>query len=229
MAGAYIATTPFPNTTTLYGWAINGGSDVTPIPNVFGGIDLTRTGALSSATDHLGASTFCDFDGTNDWLSSSNAAFNFTASFSFGGWFYIDNFSDSRVLVARLSSGSNGWWSYYDTGPVVAFETFSGGVSTSLHTSPTLSVSAATWFHVVFTRTANTNTKIYINGSLISTDSDTSENITAGGNLEIGSNTGGSNKLNGRAQDVFIHKDTVLADDDVNRIYKWGAGVYHVI
>jgi hypothetical protein len=226
MAGRYLTTAPFPNTTTLYGWNINGGSDVSPIPNAFGSIDLTRTGALTSGTDHTGASTFCTFDGTNDWLSSSDAAFNFTGTFSIGGWFNSTDWTpaSAQYMISRASAAVNGWDCFLNTDGTMVFRSLSGAAATSSITIPNPSFTNGTWHHIVFVRNAGQGTAAYVDGTLSTTNSDATDTITAGGNLEIGSSAGGTLKWNGMIQDVFVHNGTLFTPQDVKNIYRHGVG-----
>lgn len=229
MAGQYIATTPFPNTTTLYGWAINAGSDGATITNAFGSKDLTRTGALTARTDHLIASTFCDFDGTNDNLVSTDAAFNFTGSFSIGGWFCSDSWAavGGYYFISRAEFGGLNGWILYQAGggsKQIGFNTYSAGVNTSALLGSAHTFVDSTWHHIAVVRTSGSKAELYLDGILNTTNSDATDTITAGGNLEVGSVDGGTTRFDGGIQDVFVHNGTALSADDIRNIYRWGVG-----
>lgn len=229
-ATAHIDTGAFPNTTTLYGWLLNGGSDTATITNAFGGKDLTRTGALTSGTNHLGESVFCTFDGTNDWLSSTDAVFNFTGTFSIGGWFMATDWTPgaSVEFISRLS-GASGWDLFLTAGTgVITFRRGTG--SSQLDVTPSPALTDGTWHHIVIVSVNATSQTLYIDGSSAGTASDTTDAIVAAGNLEVGSAAGGLLKWNGGIQDFFVHNGTALTASDVARIYNYGQRTFiHLI
>lgn len=222
MAGAYLTTAPFPNTTTLYGWNVNAGSDSATISNFVGGKDLTRTGALTSGTDHLGASTFCVFDGTNDYLSSTDAAFNFTGSFSYGGWFLATDWTPAGALylMGRIS-GASGWDLYLDGNINTRLL---GGSSASIAYTPSPALTDGTWHHIAVTVNSSGNMTLYVDGTSRASTAFTA--YIQSGNLEVGASNGGTFRWNGRIQDAFVHNGTVLSAVDVTRIYNQAIGGY---
>jgi len=225
MAQVHINAKHFPNSTTLYIWHFKGASDVTPIPGIVGGIDLTRTGALTQQDNHLSAaeSVFCELDGTNDYFSSTNAAFNFTGSFSVGAWFYRADWSSAPGATMDLFSrftGNSGWlMDIKDATHQFEFLTFDGAATSSSLVSTNITGLSAGWHHLVIAREVSVATKFYIDGVIDTTDSDTSNAIAESGDMFIGARNGATNKLTGRIQDAFIHNGTVLDATQVAKVY----------
>jgi len=149
----------FPNTTNLFIWHLKETSDGATIPAEQGGIVLDRTGALTQADNHLDTpeSVFCSFDGINDFLTSTNSAFNFTNSFSTGGWFFHVNWGDLSTprMIANQQGGSGVGWrlgkSESNT-EILIVDTANGGASRVFAHG----LSGATWNHFVWTFNAST-------------------------------------------------------------------------
>jgi hypothetical protein len=217
---SYLASSDFPNTTTLYGWHVNATSDSATISNWIGAKDLTRTGALTQQADHLGNSVYCEFDGTNDYLSSSDAAFNTTGTFSLGLWAYSASWSSitSQMLIARVnSSWTNGWYVAIDTN---GFHIWTNPASTNY--GGHVKALPAGWHHFAISRTNGGNTNFYINGKWSGTVATTS--FTAGGNLEIATAAAGAGaKFNGRISEVVFHSGTAWTEGEARKIYARGA------
>lgn len=215
----YLVSGDFPNTTTLYGWHINAGSDAATISNWIGGQDLTRTGALTQQPDHLGNNVYCEFDGTNDYLSSTDAVFNFTGSFSLEIWAYKTDWStwaSSQTLISR-HNGTNGWIFYVNS----ATKSLNFQVGADSPPNVDISKLSAGFHNFIVTRTAAGNTQIYVDRKWVATW--VSAAITAAGNLEIGSYNGGTLKWNGRLSEVIIHNATAWTENEESKVYSRGA------
>ncbi len=232
-----LTTADFPNSTTLYGWnmdattadaadAVYGaGGGGTKI----GAKDLTvKDAALASGADVLGNAKYCSFGGTA-YLLSTDAAFAFTDDFSIGGWFYSTDWSPaiSNRLISRRS-GNNGWTFYLETDGTLQFTTFGGSGSTSIAEVDVNYLSTSAWHHFVAVRTSGSNCKLYVDGALVGINSDASDTIVAGGNLEFGSEDGGGLKFTGRLDEAFVHSGTVLTADQVKQIYARSAKKFAV-
>lgn len=221
--GRHIVSSDFPNTTTLYIWHFKETSDGGTIPNEFGGKDLTRVGNLTQVNNHLGENVYCEFDGTNDYASSTDAVFNFTGDFSVGGWFYAPSWILSKGMITRLQSGAINGWEFVTLPSAGGQINFSGFSTVRTFNHQYISTPSAGWHHVAATRDSGTESKIYLGGQLVSTDPDTSDTITAAGTFCVGaSESGGSKRWTGRGQDVFVHNGTILTQPQIESLYDIG-------
>lgn len=224
----YLTSTDFPNTTTLYGWRAPS-SDSASWTAIYGGIDLTRNGALGSQADHLANTVACDFDGSNDYLSSTNAAFNFTGTFSISCWVYRSdwsiNFSASSEILISRAAGVNGWYLMgYDSSTAIWFYNRTDNTCTPLNSS----VLSPGWHNFIIVRNSGAYTSIFVDGLLLAKNA-TATSITADGTLEIGSFRGGSSKFTGRITDVWVHNGTAWTSEQVKKIYARGSRQFATI
>ena len=208
------------NTTTLYGW--QAPSSNTNWTAAFGSKDLTLAGTLTAANDHLGNSKFDSFNGTTTYLSSTDAAFNFTGTFSFGVWVYRAdwNAAVNNMILSRHNGSTQGWYLYYTSGVLkIAVN------SDVLQTSVNVSTLAAGWHYIVGVRTdtgSNTGTtSLYIDGLLLGKSSVCTD-ITAAGNFEVGSFATIS-KFAGYIQDIVVHNATAWTPEQVKQLYARGS------
>lgn len=227
MARSYLTSTQFPNTTTLYGWNINGNGSYDD-GDFIGSKALTETGALSAAVNLQGDSRFCDFDGANDYLSSTDAVFNFIGDFSVGCWVYMADWSitNTDYIIDRVDLGvPDGWLlRFSNTNPDLVWTVYSGGLTSSFTWDHSSLIPG--WHHLNISRESGVETLLYVDGDLKVTHVDASDVITAGGTLVIGANSVGGGKITGRIVDVYVHKDTVLSGPEVSIIYLWGAPLF---
>jgi hypothetical protein len=220
-----LTTADFPNSTTLYIYNCDNASsgDLTDV----GGNSktLTLTGTTTAANDVLGVSRYNVLDGSNDYFSSTDAAFNFTDDFSCGGWVYMADWSTvaESVFISRSNNASftNGWGIYFG-----ANETINIYNNAAVATACSTAHFSAGWHHIVLTYGGTGNlATIYVDGVVQARGA--TGTITAGGNLEVGSNAT-TYKLNGRIDEVFIHNATVLTADQVKKIYARSAKKFAV-
>jgi hypothetical protein len=220
-----LTTADFPNSTTLYIYNCDNASsgDLTDV----GGNSktLTLTGTTTAANDVLGVSRYNVLDGSNDYFSSTDAAFNFTDDFSCGGWVYMADWSTvaESVFISRSNNASftNGWGIYFGTNETINIYN-NAAVATACSTAHF----SAGWHHIVLTYGGTGNlATIYVDGVVQARGA--TGTITAGGNLEVGSNAT-TYKLNGRIDEVFIHNATVLTADQVKKIYARSAKKFAV-
>jgi hypothetical protein len=134
-------------------------------------VDTTTLNSAYS-TSLIGGSGY--FDGTTDYLSiASNAAFTFTGDFTWEGWFYMTA-NPSQSYSARLidyNGGSN----------LLVFSTSDGtdylgfAVAGTTYTTTT-ALRRNQWAHVAVSRsgTGSNNLKLFLNGTAISTQTNTS-------------------------------------------------------
>ena len=119
------------------------------------------------------------FNGTNAFVSLPNNAFtSFTGDFSISAWVYmVDNGSLQTIFSCKAYDGTNAWginlfvfgYSRFDitNGTATAVTLESGGNMLSYNT----------WHNVVVTRKASTRTRIYHNGTLVASNTSTTNPI----------------------------------------------------
>ena len=100
-----LTSSSFPDTTNLYGWHMNETSFSNGNPWI-GSQNFTQVGSITSAPNHLGQSVACDFDGTNDYLSNTDASFDDTGSFTFGAWIKLSSSPNSTMCIVSKDSGT---------------------------------------------------------------------------------------------------------------------------
>jgi hypothetical protein len=208
----YLASTDFPNITTLYHWRAGASGFTT----VYGSKDLTEGGTLSAANDHLANSVDCDT--TAGYGYSSDAVFDMTGDFSLGCWVYLANWADNTLRYFMTKRSANGWIFYKTDVNTINFFRYGGATDVSFNCS---SLSSG-FHHLAFTRDSGTSSSLYIDGSLVSRTTSAST-ITDDGDLEIGSVGGGSGLLAGRITEITVHNGTIWSSEEVKKIYARGS------
>lgn len=221
----------FPLSSTIYGWHINGLSDFDDGDWTTSGATkaLTENGAISSiilgqsVLDRLGLDTFCYFDGTNDYLSSTDIVFDsMTGSFSLCGWFRADDWTPATemILISKTNT-TNGWslalrtdgslYAYNHTGTATEADTISNSGLTS------------GWHHIAYVRDDGTSSAIYIDGKVMSYTNSHAD-ITDAGDLEIGSYNSGTSKFQGAIQNIVVDTSVAWSANEVRKIYSAQCG-----
>ena len=207
-----------PNTTTVYGYNLNGESDYDD-GDFVGTQALTENGAITAGNDALGNSRYCAFDGTAH-LSSANAAFNFTGDFTIGLWVYRASWAaigSDEAIISR-TDGTDGWALVLEAArDEIAFRTYSTTETSAVRFGFT-NLSAG-WHHLTVVRDASNYTSIYCDGLLVAKVRDTAQAISEAGDLEIGAQNSGSDLFTGRMDEIVIHNGTVYTGDEVARLY----------
>lgn len=107
-----LLTDHFPDTNNLVVYHMNGQADYYGGAAIdvggFGSLTENGTG-LTSSTNHLGKTCFCNFSGDSgsDYLNSSDTAFDNTSYFSVGAWIRPDNLTNGDVIFGKYDSGLN--------------------------------------------------------------------------------------------------------------------------
>ena len=166
-----------------------------------------------------------EFDGTNYIDAGNDSSLSFgTANFSVSCWFKTtQNVSGAVDLVINggFSSGGKAYILYLDASEKVGFY-LDDNVSPTTPAQSSGSVADGNWKHVVGVRESGT-IKLYLNGSLVSTQTDTTGNIDSTDNLIIGAGTNASsgaigNFFDGNIDEVAIW-NTALTSTQVSEIY----------
>lgn len=225
----YLTQANFPNSTNLYAWHINGTSDYDDGDYV-GTKALTENGALAAGTDHTGTSTFNVFDGSADYLSSTDAAFNATGDFTVGIWAYradwSTNFTGSNQAFICNNDGAAGWaiQGVNASTNVRIFCILSS--SFTINSSWDASGLAAGWHHFLWVHDSGTSDKLYVDNDVKINLSDTSNTFTAYSQFNIGASHTGSNLFNGRLSEAFVHFGETYTDLQVKQLYNGSVRQY---
>ena len=164
-----------------------------------------------------------NFDGSNDYLEiENNSALEPSAEVTVSAWAYMDNWSgasDSRIISNTESGG------YALTIDVSNDNNITFYVNNGTWLTPDYALSnlSSGWHHVCGTY-KNKTAKLYIDGSLVDTDTNTNNtNITYGSNINffVGGEPDGSNNVtkffNGKVDEVSVF-DAELSASDVAKI-----------
>jgi hypothetical protein len=133
----------------------------------FGSNNGTAIGGLTYTTGKSGNAF--QFNGTNSYVSIPNTTdhLNFTGDFSISLWVNYNTTSASiEAFFANLKPGGTFGSGYvlYTDATQMYFDMRSQSVNNSLSIPFVASIN--TWYHVVATRKRNTESKVYINGTL---------------------------------------------------------------
>ena len=162
---------------------------------------ITRNGntEISTAQSKFGGSSMY-FDGAGDSLTATNSSFAFgTGQFTIEFWVRISSAAnyDSMISCGNVNT-SNSWQLGRGSGGTLIF---APGNSTILSTTfPSLN----TWHHVAVTRDVSNVIRLFLNGTVV--DSDTYTTNFSANNLKIGVNRNVSEYYHGYLDDLRITK-----------------------
>lgn len=114
------------------------------------------------------------FNGTNAYVKLPNNSFNsLTGDSSVSLWFYGNGSGTPQSLFSNTGYNGTigkGFWIWQQAGYQITMSINGGGGATSLQTTP---ITNSVWHHIVVTRLGSTRTRIYIDGVLATSNSDT--------------------------------------------------------
>lgn len=176
------------------------------------------------------------FNGINSSVNAANNSFNFSSDFSICLWLYLTDSLVNQDLFSNadlVSSVDRGYrLSFRGPTNFIRFSIYDGSI-VNLDTT-TSAIPLNTWTHVVATRKASTGSKIYINGTLsTSNTSVVNPNYTGTFAPCIGvykSTTTPStlNYLtNGSKIDEFAIWNKELTSTEITDLYNSGAGKFY--
>jgi hypothetical protein len=195
-----------------------------------GSYNLTATNSPGSTTGKQGDAI--TLNGTNQYLSSTNAALRFNSNMSYGQWVYITSTTPARHLLFNTFTSSGG-----NKGIIISIEKISGvyrprfasyGGGTNRDVScTTLSLSLNTWYYLSFAYNLSAGSVVVrLNGS--------SETLTGFGSsvntsmttayFGIDGNLGSSNYFQGHADEFSIWQK-VLSAGEHDDLYNSGNGI----
>ena len=218
--------------------AYNGESNAN---DSFGTNNGSPQGGLTYGTGKIGNAF--QFDGVNDYVALPNNSLNsLTSDFSVSGWLYMPaNTSNSYCVL--LSNVSNDYttgkgWSIFTYDNNIYFDVYYSGVYQNpnsvyvrLQANNTLTNNA--WNHIAIARKNSTSSKIYINGSLVGSNTSTQNPATPTAaitpTIGVLSSVGVGNPLssyapNGSKVDALSVWNKELSAADITNLYNAGAG-----
>jgi len=143
-------------------------------------LDAAALGARPSSS----ITTSASFNGTTQYLSSTDGSFTYAGDFTVEGWYYPTNVTGGHTLFC-LGTETTNRFVVALSGTSVTTNLFGAGVVT--YTS-TVSINA--WTHIAVVRSGST-VSIYINGSASAT-TDTQAGTLGNGALNIGADASGA-------------------------------------
>lgn len=217
-----LAAADFTTPTNSHWWSLDTNSNDATTGTA---INLTQNGSPAfNGVGFFNREALIDFDGVDNYLSSANAAFNVTTgSFTVGGW--LKNSNAATYLFSKWNDTTNRQYLFYtDTNNSANFllSTNGSAISTNLgYVNPNVAV-VGQWMHYVAVfDNPNNLAKIYINGQLAASATETGDLFSSNATFAINAyQNGGAFSLMRQAQvqDVFFTSD-VLTDAQINAIY----------
>ena len=212
------------------GWAALGDVPDTVTANgnrsydlVFNGNDLTDTispGMRLQLTRTVAAPDQCtSLNGSSQyWSKSSPAGMTFTDDFSVSAWVKLSSYGATSMIASRYN-GTSGWDFFIDTNGTVVLQGRNGGSTNYSRVYTYQSIPLNKWVHIsaqldmsAFTATTTTSYVMIDGVDVPATVLRSGTNPTAliqAGNLEIGSNNGGTNPFPGKLAQVAIYSAKV--------------------
>ena len=143
------------------------------------------------------------FNGTSQYLTTSNTGLNLTGNFTVEGWFYPTNVTGAHALWT-FGQASAGRYTVQLNGTALLTNLYGAG-----STNYTSTVPINTWTHIAMVR-SGTTVKIYINGTASVTTDTQSGTIGNGGYLNIGVDDSGGALFTGNISNFRVVKGTAL-------------------
>ena len=227
----YNTSADFPNTTTLYGWNAPTTANTNWTAS-YGGIQLNRNGVTTLAADHLGNSRADVFNGTTNYLSTSNAALKLgNGTWSMSAWVYQANWaaasSGAIMGSATQTSGVEGAFLYM-AATYVALYTYNSTTSV-ITTYVDITGLSAGWHHFAVVRNSASSHSMYVDGLLLSSTLTTGTIDTATArNFDIGtwgSDTTPTTPITANIQSPWVHVGTAWTSEQVKKIYARGSRI----
>jgi len=177
---------------------------------------------ISKATQTLTSVTYASsgkvnyfvFAGSGNITGSNNVDISGANSRTISCWVYFTSKTTQSIMCIGVNGAGTGWG--IETSSTVF--TLSKG---NAGTTTAITYNTGQWYNIVYTGqnlTANSLTiKLYVNGSLQYTGTDTSINTT-NSTLKLGTNNAGNLFFNGRISSASVYKK-VLSDSDIKKNY----------
>jgi hypothetical protein len=191
-----------------------------------GSVPVFTTGKIGNAFS---------FDGVNDYIPFPTNSWNslIGTDLTISLWVKFASTAD-QTLVSNMSSPSINYWSGWEIrlvgGRPTIFMWNNSGTGVGAQGGV---VSTNTWYHIVATRKKGSRTRIYINGSLAQTDTNTPDPSINGtyypniGHLQYSSTYHGLYMTNGSLIDSVNLWSKEISADEVTQLYNAGNGTQY--
>lgn len=240
-------TAPIINNPTISGydgWQSLGytPNTITPSSTVPGAVDLVfnsvdLTAKLPPFTKIKGVRTVAAptrstlLNGSNQYYKkTSPAGMSVTDDMAASAWIKITDWTGVQQTIASRFNGTSGWALYSTAEGILTFIGYNGGAGNTSYVQSYASIPKGRWIHVsaqldmsAFTLSA-TNSYVMFDGidvaGKIARAGTNPTSLTQAGDLEIGSNNGGTSPFNGKIAQVAIYSNKVaqsLMLDRMNR------------
>lgn len=166
------------------------------------------------------------FNGTTSYINYPADLFKFISDFSVSFWYNTSSTSFQSLIDCYSNSGGKRGWAIQNTGTAINFKTFKDNVT---YSDLNYSISTNTWYHVCLVRKSGTSTKIYLNGTLVASDSiTTDQNYLSNYSLIGAINDGGVlyNYTSGKLDEVYMWSKELTATE-VTDLYNAGTGKFY--
>lgn len=185
-------------------WGTNNGSDT----------------SITYGTAYGKVNEGANFNGSTSVIGLSNLPSGSTAR-SFAFWVYFNSVSTDQVIISADTGGTTRASFLFEMDAATAgklyFETWGDDIAS------VATLSSGQWYFIVGTYDGNTNTSLYINGTL-----DTSHTLggtlnTATSSYEIGNWTYASKPFSGDIDEVAVYSKA-LSSAEISELYRSGTG-----
>jgi hypothetical protein len=218
--GSNLALNPLNDNGLVGWWKMDEGNGTTTSDSSGNGNTGTLTNGPSWQTVGSCKTGGClSFDGSDDYVDMGDAtSLRVFGPLTISSWVYFNGLQNQMIVIRGTGAASSA--SYYLFVLSTAVEFSWANAASSL--TGTFAFQTGTWYHIVAVRSGSNNNwsrKIYINGSLVNSDSAvTGDPATSSQNVNIGRHGQPLNQFNGRVDDVRIY-NRALSAAEVTAMY----------
>lgn len=191
---------------------IDAGNSVSYYGSGSAAYDLITKAAqtITSVTfSSSGSVRYFVFSGSGNITGSNNTDISEANSRTISCWVYFTSKTTQSLMCIGVNGAGTGWGIETSSTVFTLNKGNSGTITTITYTT-------GQWYNIVYTGenlTANSLTiKLYVNGSLQFTGTDTSINTT-NSTLKLGTNNSGTLFFNGRISSASVYKKALSADE----------------
>ena len=199
-------------------WSAEGNAN-----DYLGLVNGTLTnGATATGTAKVGSNSF-SFDGVNDSVAFASESWSASTAQTWAAWIYSNNVAPNQGVMwnNKTTDGGSGFGMWI-TGGKAYFRFNYLGNYIDLGTTTTLS--SSTWYHIVGTKATGGVAKIYLNGTLENTGTNSSNvEFTGTQSCSIGKWDANGYFFNGNIDAVQIY-NRVLSATEITELYNTGNG-----
>jgi hypothetical protein len=230
-----LGSTYFPDTVDLFACHNNGLADYDGT-NWIGGQNFTENGTgLTASTNQLGITSYCNFNGTDDYLSNTDPTFDTPdEDFTFYAWVRADAIADNKMIASKceVNGGKISWQLFMDDRSIYFGVSYNGTNAVAL-AGPSRNILGDLQYHFV----AITYNYVSANESwmLMMVDGNVvgyQKNAVAGqgsrynssdSELKIGARSNGGAEMFWAGDITEIgYKKTVLSSNELRKVYSAG-------